>query len=105
MVLAFAMELHEKDKWVFKGKVYLFETKNDKQYNRTNLFVELRRQAKKHGCNITPHTFRHSKAMYLKDVKGLSADRIAKALGHSSVITTLECYFHGTPDAEEQGII
>jgi integrase len=98
-------ELYQKVKWVFKGKEYLFETKNGTPYNRTNLFVEIRRQAKKHGCNITPHTLRHSKAMYLKDEKNLSADRIAKALGHSSVITTLQCYFHGTPTAEEQGII
>ncbi len=42
--------------------------------------------------------------MYLKDVKGMSADMVAKALGHSSVVTTLEAYFHGTPSAQEQGI-
>ena len=42
--------------------------------------------------------------MYLKDVEKLSADQIAKALGHSDVVTTLRSYFHGTPDADAQGI-
>jgi len=56
------------------------------------------------GIKISAHTLRHSKAMFLKEIQGLSADRIAKALGHSSVVTTLKYYFHGTPTAEEQGI-
>ncbi len=43
--------------------------------------------------------------MYLKNVKGMSADMVAKALGHSSVVTTLEAYFHGSPTPEEQGIV
>ena len=42
--------------------------------------------------------------MYLKKERELTPDQIAKALGHSSVVTTLEFYFHGTPTAEEQGI-
>lgn len=56
------------------------------------------------NIDVSAHTFRHSKAMYLKDVKNLSADQIAKALGHSSVVTTLQHYFHGTPSANDQGI-
>ncbi len=98
------LEAYEKVKWLFRGKIYLFETESNKQYDRTNLYHEIKRQAKKHGYDISPHTLRHSKAMYLKDVKGMSADMVAKALGHSSVVTTLEAYFHGTPSAEEQGI-
>jgi integrase len=47
----------------------------------------------------------HSKAMYLKEVRYFSPDEVAKALGHSSVITTLQHYFHGTPAAESQGIL
>jgi len=43
--------------------------------------------------------------MYLKNVKKLTPDQIAKALGHSSVVTILESYFHGTPSAEDQGIV
>ncbi len=98
------LEVYEKIKWLFRGKIYLFETESKKQYDRTNLYHEIRRQARKHGYDVSPHTLRHSKAMYLKDIKGMSADMVAKALGHSSLVTTLEAYVHGTPSAEEQGI-
>ena len=89
---------------VFRGKVYLFETASGKQYHPVNVHREIKRQGKKFDYNIHPHTFRHSKAMYLKNEKKLSADQIAKALGHSSVVSTLESYFHGQPSAEDQGI-
>jgi len=54
--------------------------------------------------DISAHTLRHSKAMHLKKDRNLTPDQIAKALGHSSVMTTLKYYFHGTPSAEDQGI-
>ena len=89
---------------VFRGKVYLFETSSGKKYHPVNVHREVKRQGNDHGYSIHPHTFRHSKAMYLKNEKKLSPDQIAKALGHSSVVTTLESYFHGTPSAKDQGI-
>ena len=98
------LSLYSLARGVFRGKVYLFETASGKQYHPVNVHREIKRQGKKFSFNIHPHTFRHSKAMYLKDEKKLSADQIAKALGHSSVVTTLESYFHGTPTAEDQGI-
>ena len=98
-------QLYEQIQFVFRGKEYLFETGSHKKYNANNIYNELKRQGMKAGYDISPHTLRHSKAMYLKNVKELSADQIAKALGHSRVSTTLESYFHGTPTAEEQGIV
>ncbi|MBN2160248.1 MAG: site-specific integrase [Spirochaetes bacterium] len=90
---------------LFKGTVYLFETKEKRPYRREFITHEITRQAKqKMDIKISAHTLRHSKAMFLKEIQGLSADRIAKALGHSSVVTTLKYYFHGTPTAAEQGI-
>ena len=89
----------------FKGNVFLFETRKGTQYNRLNVTRDIHRFAIKiiHR-SISAHTLRHSKAMYLKEVRHFSPDQAAKALGHSSVITTLQHYFHGTPTAEAQGI-
>jgi integrase len=73
--------------------------------NSSRLFLSLHRFAKKIiRHDISAHTLRHSKAMYLKEIKHFSPDQVAKALGHSSVVTTLQHYFHGTPTAEAQGI-
>ncbi len=99
-----SLDLYEKIKWMFRGEKLLFETKSGKAYHPGNLWKEINRQGKRFGYNIHPHTFRHSKAMYLKEDKGLTPDQIAKALGHSDVAVTLRSYFHGTPSAEEQGI-
>ncbi len=89
---------------VFKPKEYLFENKNGSKFNRSHLSKEIKRQAQQRCClDVHAHTLRHSKAMYLKN-KGMSADMIARALGHSDVTTTLSYYLHGTPGAKEQGI-
>jgi len=90
---------------VFQGTKYLFETTGHKKFNQSNVRKELKRQGRKYGYEIHPHLFRHSKGMYLKDVKKLSADQVAKALNHANVKTTLEHYFHGSPTAEVMGIL
>ena len=75
------------------------------QFNRLNVTRDIKRFAKKIiNRDISAHTLRHSKAMNLKEIRHFSPDQLAKALGHSSVITTLQHYFHGTPTAEAQGI-
>jgi len=97
--------LYDRIREQFCGKKFLFETKEGNIYHRINITKEIKRQAiEKSGLDISAHTLRHSKAMYLKTEKKLTPDQIAKALGHSSVLTTLQHYFHGTPTAEEQGI-
>jgi len=99
-------DLHERILRTFEGKLYLFETREGNPYHRVNITNEIKRQSKaKMGLCISSHTLRHSKAMYLKDVMKLTPDQIAKALGHSSVLTTLQHYFHGTPSAQNQGIV
>lgn len=99
-------ELYEKIRKEFKGKEFLFEDYQGNQFYREYVTMNIKRQAKKVlDIDISSHTLRHSKAMFLKDEMKLSPDRIAKALGHSSVVTTLKYYFHGTPSAEEQGIM
>lgn len=89
---------------VFAGKTYLFETREGRQYGRSLPSDEIRRQAKKKmGLHAHAHMLRHSKAMFLKE-RGVSADQIARALGHASVTTTLAYYLHGVPTPGEQGI-
>jgi len=98
-------DIFNKIKKTFEGKSHLFETRKGTQFNRLNVTRDIHRFAKKIlRRDISAHSMRHSKAMYLKDVQHLSPDQVAKALGHSSVVTTLQHYFHGTPDAAAQGI-
>lgn len=86
----------------FKGRVYLYETLDHRQCSRKHISQEIRRQARrKMHMDIHAHTLRHSKAMFLKD-NGMSTDKIAKALGHADVSTTLMFYSHGMPSPEEQ---
>jgi len=88
----------------YKGKKYLFEH-HGKKFDRSYLTRVVNQLSKSIlGIKISMHTFRHSKAMFLKE-RGLSADQIQKALHHKNVSTTLENYFHGEPSAEDQGII
>lgn len=97
--------LFDRIRKVFNGKTCLFETRNGGKYNRLCVTREIKRQSQRVlGVSISAHSLRHSKAMFLKDGRGMSADRVAKALGHTNVTTTLKFYFHGTPGPEEQGI-
>lgn len=84
---------------------YLFETRAHKPLHRVNVSKSISRLGKKHGYQIHAHTLRHSCAMYLKDDRGLSADKISKYLGHSSPAITLQYYFHGGATAEDIGLL
>lgn len=98
------LELFNKIKDVFNGSVYLFEH-HACPYERSYISRMIKALGQKIlDRKISAHTLRHSKVMYLKDVKKLSPDQIQKAVGHSNVSTTLSYYYHGTPTAEEQGI-
>jgi integrase len=89
---------------LFNGHTYLYETQDHRQCNRKHISQEIRRQARRLvHMDIHAHTLRHSKAMFLKDT-GMSTDKIAKALGHADVSTTLMFYSHGLPTPEEQRI-
>ncbi len=96
-------KLYDRILATFNGKKHLFETSEGKPYAREYVTREISRQALTLDFDkVGSHTFRHSKAMYLKDEKGYSPDQISKALGHSSSITTIQHYFHGSLSAEEQ---
>ena len=101
----FPLKLFKDIKAEFKGSVYLFEH-HSKKYNR----VYVSRKVSELGLeildrSISAHTLRHSKVMYLKEERKLSPDQIQKAVGHADVSTTLKHYYHGTPSAEDQGIL
>jgi len=104
-VVYMPLKLYNEVREFFNGKEYLFETTGSRRFHRVNISKEIKRQAKKYGYNIGAHTLRHSRAMHLKDEMGLSADKISKALGHSDPIVTTRSYFHGSPSAEEMGIL
>jgi len=90
----------------FKGKVYLFETERGRAFARGVLFRATSQLCQSIlGVRASPHTFRHSKAMYLKNDLGFSPDQVQKALHHKNVKTTLDNYYHGEPSAKDQGII
>lgn len=92
-------ELIENIKRKFNGKKYIFETRTGTQFNRRNLFRDIREVGLKAGFTIHPHTFRHSCAMRLKAM-GKEADYIQEYLGHADVATTIRHYFHNKPGAE-----
>ena len=88
---------------IFNGKQYLFETIHGDAYAREYVSREIKKIARKAGHEgISAHSLRHSKAMYLKEEKGRTPDEIAKALGHSNTLTTLQYYFHTILTAEDQ---
>jgi len=88
----------------FNGDVYLFEH-HKKKFNRTYVSGRIKRYGREIlDRKISAHTLRHSKVMFLKDVRKLSPDQIQKAVGHADVSTTLAHYYHGTPTAADQGM-
>jgi|GEM_PF-6769898 len=83
---------------VFKGKKYLFETKNHKKYNRSNLYKQLQRI--KVSMIRNPHIFRHSRATFLLN-KGFSLKAVSVFLGHSTTGITADFYIHDQPDYDK----
>jgi len=89
----------------YRGKDLLFADAMGERITRQCLSEAVRRMGWKYlGKKISAHTLRHSMAMYLKNERGLSADQIAKYLGHANVVVTLKFYFHGTPGPCEIGL-
>lgn len=93
------VSLYNEINQVFQGVKYLFETRNHSQYNRINLFRDIKNAGEKASYVIHPHTFRHSCAMHLKQA-GKDVQYIQKYLGHSRPETTIQNYFHEKPDLE-----
>ena len=68
---------------------YVFENKNNKLLNKNILAEILLKYTKKLNKNITPHTFRHTRAIHLLSA-GIPLIMIRDLLGHKSVMTTEE---------------
>lgn len=94
-------ELLERAARCYRGKEYVFETRNGTPYDRNYILREFLRASKRIlGKRVSPHCARHSFATWTlartKKVKGLS-----EYLGHSDVSTTLNLYVHEKLEAEE----
>lgn len=94
-------DLLQKIRQEFQGRKYLFENRNGKQLDASNLWKEIKRAGNEIlGRSIHPHLLRHSTANYLLQDKRKSAKYVSKYLGHSSPAITLEMYIHEQPGAE-----
>lgn len=96
-VLNCESKLIEQIKNKFQGKKYLFENRNGKKYNRTNITQEFNRFGRKINIELKPHKLRHSKAMWMKK-NGYDPKDVQEILGHSDVQTTLRHYYHANVD-------
>jgi len=79
---------------VFNSQNYLFDNNKHKPLDRKNLWKDMKKVGIETGYEfIHPHIFRHSTAMKLKE-EGMTPDYVKEYLGHNSVKTTLEYYYH-----------
>jgi len=86
----------------YKGKVYLFETRNHNRWNNAAFYRELKRQSKKIlNKHVHPHMFRHSLCSYLLNNRNVSIAQVSKILGHSSIKITCDLYHHSAPNYEQ----
>ena len=78
---------------------HLFHTSTGNPYDRSNLYRQLKRLARKVDLEpiITPHTFRHARATWMLD-NGFSLKAVSNFLGHSSTSITADLYIHDSVD-------
>ncbi len=88
--------LFDKIREMFKGEVYLFETKNSTKFSRFAIYEIVKKAGiRALGTNqIHPHTLRHSFAtkLLVEDRKSLKS--VSLYLGHSSTAITSDFYIH-----------
>ncbi len=78
---------------------HLFHTSTGKPYDRSNLYSQMKRLARKVEMEpITyPHAFRHARATWMLD-NGFSLKAVSNYLGHSSTAITADLYIHDSVD-------
>lgn len=90
------IELYNQIINTFNGKIYLFETKNNRAFNRQYIYKIINNAGLKvlGTRQVHPHTLRHSFAtrLLIQDKKSLKA--VSKYLGHSSTSITNDFYIH-----------
>ena len=99
----FTPELYQRIKDLFAGQEFLFERITGGHLSDNYITHKVTAIGKRIGKKISPHTLRHSKAMYLRAI-GLDVHAVAQALGHKNPSTTLQYYFHGAPTPHEMKI-
>lgn len=75
-----------KENHIKSGYLFNIKGKNFSQYTLTKI---VNKYSKKINKQISPHTFRHTRAVHLLD-KGVNIIYIQELLGHTSVTTTME---------------
>lgn len=94
-----SIDLFQAIRQAYKGKTYLFETK-DKVISRMTAYTLIKRAGSKIGRpDISCHTLRHSWASLSIDVLGLA--KVSGYLRHASQDTTAKYYLHGKAEMPE----
>jgi len=98
-------ELYHRIRKEFCGLFYLFENKRQHQYDRSNLFRQIKKSGKLIlGREVNVHLLRHSTANFLLKECGKSPKYVAEFLGHSDPAVTLSMYIHEEVGAEVVGL-
>ena len=93
-------ELFAEIRSVFKGKVFLFETKTGTFYSRITIHTLIKRAAEHIGRpDIHAHTLRHTWASLSLPALGLP--KVSKYLRHATTDTTARYYLHGQASIDE----
>jgi integrase len=96
-------KLYDKCKKLFNGKKFLFEHK-EKKFTREYISRSITTLGRKIlDKKISAHTTRRSFACYLLYERGITLDKVQKAMNHSSINTTA-IYLSGKATPEEIGI-
>jgi integrase/recombinase XerD len=84
----------------FKGKKYLFETRDAKPYNRQYISWQIFRAGRRINRSISAHTLRHTFAT-IQITKNRKVKAVSTYLGHSSTSITQDMYVHEELDLED----
>lgn len=85
---------------IWRGRVYLFETRGGKALHRSNAWRKIKHAGRTAGVEkLHPHTLRHSWATH--NLKRLGLHKVSLYLGHADVSTTSKFYIHSRPEMDE----
>jgi integrase/recombinase XerD len=78
---------------------HLFHTSTGNPYDRSNLYRQMKRLARKVDLEpvTNPHAFRHARATWMLE-NGFSLKAVSNFLGHSSTSITADLYIHDSVD-------
>jgi integrase len=104
-IIKISLELYQAIRQEYKGKKYLFETRNGNPMNDRNFDKEIRRLGKKVLQRpVSAHMLRHTFCTMMIEKTG-KIQAVSTYVGHASVSTTLSLYCHQSLSDEELGIL